>query len=696
MQRVGRNDPCPCGSGKRAKHCCHQLTMDRAPAGDAVVVSATSHEDAFAPAAVDAGAHFSQATPLLAQGKLEAAVEHLERALAMRPDYAEAHLTLGQALWQQGKLAAAAASLENGLSLMPYLAEAHSNLGLLYDALGKRDAAVESFRKALAIKPDFAWAHCNLGNVLIAQGDLPAAIESYRNALAIDPNHVEAWVNLGNALNARDDLDAALECYRKALSINPDHAVACVNICAPLQAQGNFDAAIDSFLRALSLRPDFADAHSGLLFVLSFHPGYSPAQRLAEARRYGAAVMARAKPFERWLADPNARAPAARPLRVGLVSGDLRTHPVGFFVETILAHFDPARIELVAYPTLPREDETTARLKPRFAAWNSIVGLSDEAAATRIHSDGIHILIDLAGHTAHNRLPIFAWRPAPVQASWLGYFATTGVPTIDYLLADRVSVPESLREQFTEVIWYLPDTRFCFTAPTDSARLQPAPLPAARNGYITFGCFQNPLKLNDAVLAVWGRILTAQPDARLRLLSRQMRYPAARARLRDRLRRFGIAPERVTMVGHVPREDYLMAHAEVDIILDTFPYPGATTTCEALWMGVPTMTLAGDTLISRQGASLLACAGLDDWIAVDVDDYVARTLAHASDIDRLARLRSALRRKVLASPLFDAPRFARNLEAALEGMWEQALRDARSRSTSPTIARVPARGVRGS
>ncbi len=671
MQRVGRNDPCPCGSGKRAKHCCHQLGMDRAPSGDARVAIPTGRQDAFAHVPADADAHFRQANHLLAQGNAEAAAKHLESALAVRPDHAEAYMTLTQALWQQGKLDAAAASLEKGLSLMPGHAVAHSNLGLLYGKLGKRDAAVESFRKALAINPDFAWAHCNLGNVLAADGNLPAAIESYRNALAIDPNHVETWVNLGNTLNAKDDFEAAVECYRKALSIKPDHAVAWANICAPLQAQGNLDAAIDSFRKALELRPDFADAQSGLLNVMSFHPAYSPAERLAEARRYGAGVTARAKPFDRWPADQNVCAPPAKPLRVGLVSGDLRTHPVGFFIESILAHFDPAEVELVAYVTLAREDETTARLKPRFTAWNSIVDLEDEVAASRIRGDGIHILIDLAGHTAHNRLPVFAWKPAPVQVSWLGYFATTGVPAIDYLLADRVSVTESLREQFTETIWYLPDTRFCFTPPPDSARLQPGPLPAVRNGHITFASFQNPIKLNDAVLAAWGRILFALPDARLRLLNRQMEYPSARARLRDRLHGFGIASERLTMVGQVPREDYLVAHADVDIILDTFPYPGATTTCEALWMGVPTVTLAGDTLVSRQGASLLACAGLDEWIAGDVDDYVARALAHAADVDRLARLRSELRRKVLASPLFDAPQFARNLVTALQEMWKR-------------------------
>jgi len=682
MQKIGRNEPCPCGSGRRAKHCCHRLgaNQERA-ADDAMVASSSAGEERPA----EAIAHFGQATSLLAQGRVEEAVAGLRRALMLRPSYAEAHLTLGQALWQQGKLAAAATSLETGLSLMPDLAEAHSNLGLLYGALGKHDAAIESFRRALAIKPDFAWAYCNLGNVQAARGDLQAAIESYRQALAVEPDHVETWVNLGNTLNAQGDVDAAVECYRKAISIKPGHAIAWLNMCAPLQAQGNLDAAVDSFRTAMSLKPDYAEAHSGLLYLLNVHPGYSPAQRLTEARRYGAGVMARVKPSDRWPTEPSSRASAPKPLRVGLVSADLRTHPVGFFVESILAHLDPLRVQLFAYSTLQREDETTARLKPRFAALGSIADLGDEAAANRIRGDAIHVLVDLAGHTAHNRLPVFAWRPAPVQVSWLGYFATTGVPTMDYLLADPVSVPESLRGQFTETVWHLPDTRFCFTAPGEDARLELVPLPALGNGYITFGCFQNPLKLNDAVLEAWGRILTALPSARLRLLSDAMRFPSARERLRDRLRRFGIPADRVTTFGHLPRDEYLAAHAAVDIILDTFPFPGGTTTCEALWMGVPTVTLAGDTLISRQGASLLACAGLDDWIATDGADYVARALAHAQDVERLARLRAQLRQQVLASPLFDARRFARNLETALEAMWGRSTHEPNALSSSARV-----------
>lgn len=615
-----------------------------------------------------AEAQVALASKLIAQGKLDAAIERLTAALALRPDLATASFMLAQALWMQGKLEAAAERLRDGLRSMPGLAEAHNNLGLIYQSLRRYEAAVESFGNALAINPRLAWAHCNLGNALHEQRKPDDAIESYRRALAIDPRHAESYVNLGNVLQEQGDLDAGIVSYRSALALRPETAATYVNLGSALQAQGDLDGAIGSFRKALSLQPDNLEARSGLLFSMNIHPAFSPTERLDEARRFGSIALARAQPFSSWAVAATDR---ARPLRIGCISGDLRTHPTGFFVESVLEHLDRTRLEIVAYPTLAQEDDLTARIKPRFVAWSSIAGLNDQAAAMKIRADCIDILIDLSGHTAHNRLPVLAWRPAPVQATWLGYFATTGVPGIDYLLADRASVPESQADPFTEALWYLPDCRFCFSPPTDKEELRAAPLPALFNGAVTFGSFQNLLKLSDRVLAAWGRILRELPRARLRVQNRSMSFAPARAHLLHRLSRAGIASDRVALAGQAPRREYLLAHAEVDIILDTFPYTGATTTCEALWMGVPTLTLAGDTMVSRQGASLLACAGQSDWVAEDESDYVARAIACASDLDRLARLRSTLRESVLASPLFDARRFARHLEEALLGMWRE-------------------------
>jgi predicted O-linked N-acetylglucosamine transferase (SPINDLY family) len=622
----------------------------------------------------------AKADALLEKGQVGPAIDALNAALAQRPDFAPASFTLAQALWMKGDLGGAAEKLRDGLAVMPRVAEAHNNLGLVYSTLGRYDAAIESFNRALAIHPNVAWVHCNLGNALQAQGNADAAIASYRRALAIDALHAESHLNLGNVLKDRSDLDGAVAGYRQAVGLRRDNALGHVALGSALQAQGELDAALASFRKALSLEPENGDARSGVLFTMNIHAGFSASERVAEARRYGSTVVRRARPFTSWKVDASDRSTASTPLRVGLVSGDLRTHPVGFFMESMLGHIDAGRIALIAYPTLAREDDLTARIKPRFAAWHPIAGVDDESAARRIRDDAIHLLVDLSGHTALNRLPLFAWKAAPVQLSWLGYFATTGVPAMDYLLADRVSVPESARDQFTETVWHFPDTRFCFTPPAGATRLDPSPLPALRNGRVTFGSFQNLLKLNDAVLAVWGRILQALPQSRLRLQNDALSYEPARARLLQRLARVGIGPERVTLSGPMPREAYLRAHAEVDILLDTFPYNGATTTCEALWMCVPTLTLAGETLVSRQGVSLLTSAGLSDWIADDETAYMMRAVDFASDLDRLGRLRSRLREQVAASPLCDAARFARNFEDVLAGMW---------RSTDPGNALTP-------
>lgn len=589
-KKIRRNDPCPCGSGKRYKQCCG---------------STAEAPQAHNPLPRD----------------FQTALEH----------------------HQAGRL---------------------SQAELLY-------------KKIIQESPghtDVPHFHRNLGDVRLALGKLDAAVGSYHQALLLKPDYADAYLNQGAALHSQGKFDAAVENFGKAIALAPDNPVARNNLALTLQEQAKLDEAVMNYQQALVLKPDYIKAHSNLLFTLSYHSRCSPDEYLEEARRYGEKVLARAKPYTRWQISPAEQASqSTQSLRVGLVSGDFRTHPVAFFLERVLACLDPARIELVAYSTNRQEDELTARIKPRFAAWNTLEGMNDETAAQKIHGDGIHILIDLAGHTGRTsdkRLPLFAWKPAPVQVSWLGYFASTGVPGMDYLLADPISVPASHQSHFTEMVWHLPDSRLCFTPPAESANTLRTPLPAMRNGHIIFGCFQSLPKVNEGVLSVWARIFRALPQARLRLQNKQMSCPASREHLLQRLTQAGIAPEQVTLEQPTNREAYLAAHAEVDIILDTFPYPGGTTTCEALWMGVPTLTLAGNTLLSRQGASLLACAGLPDWIARDENDYVTRALAHATDINRLAHLRSTLRAQMLASPLCDAPRFALNLEKALQGMWQ--------------------------
>lgn len=611
----------------------------------------------------------SRGNQFLAEGKLAEAVACYQQAIQIDPSFPEGYLNLGFALKAQKRYEEAERALKQALLLNPKLEDAHYLIGAIAQHQGKLNVAIESFNTALALKPDFEIVYCDLCHALFQSGKIGMAKRVIENALTLNPNRAEFHCDQGNLFYHEKQLDQAIACYQTALLLKPDSSHIHTNMGNVLMKMGNIEAAIDSYEKVLALDPNTIEAESCLLFIRAYHSKESPNLYLTAAKRYGQKVSMLAQPYKHWPVSPAGR--GLGPLRVGLVSGDLNNHPVAFFLESMLEHINTECVELVAYPSSFQEDEITARLKPHFISWNSIFGLSDEAAARKIHADGIHILIDLAGHTTYNRLSMFAWKPAPIQVNWLGYLASTGVPGIDYLLADPVSVPDANRQYFTETIWHLPNTVNCLTPPATSPRLAVTPPPAIHNGHITFGCFQNLTKVNDAVLAVWGRIFQALPDARLRLQIKQMESPDAREQILKRLSNVGIAPQRVNLKGIInSRDDYLVTHAEVDIILDTFPCPGITTTCEALWMGVPTLTLTGDTLLSRQGVSLLSCAGLAAWIASDEDDYVARALAHASDINQLAQLRLELRQKVLSSPIFDAPRFALDLEQALQNMWQ--------------------------
>lgn len=648
----------------------------------------------------------------------------------MKLDAREADRLFGEALqsYRGGRYDEAVARYRAVLALAPYHARAHHHLGSLAVRAGQPMAGLTHFKVALQAN---AWhgdywasyvdalaraglaeparqmlAHAQargLAPELVAQlaRQLPGAtfggvsnpvpapatqilarlatlgrarhfaeMESLAGALTMrEPANGAAWLALGTAILEQGGGVEAYEPLCMAVAILPGNADAHESLGTACVRMGEFALAETCFRHALASAPNVARTRSNLLFVLNYTADASSATRLAEAREYGQrATESAGMRHSSWHCGPPGS--DAERLRVGLVSGDLVSHPVGHFLESLLGQLDPRRVELFAYSTNDRTDELTERIRPRLTAWRSIANRDDADAAATIHADGIHVLIDLAGHTAANRLAVFAQKPAPVQVSWLGYFATTGVQEIDYLLADHVGLPASLRAQFTEKIHYLPDTRLCFTPPREAPEV--APLPALKNGYVTFGCFQQLSKLQEPVLAAWARVLAAVPESRLRVQSPPLAADAVRHDFARRLATQGIDPARADLFAGAPRGDYLAAHAEVDIILDTFPYPGGTTTCEALWMGVPTMTLAGDSLLARQGASLLAAAGLSDWIAETTDGYVSGVVARAADLASLSVLRTGLREQVAASPLFDAPRFARHFEAALMAMWRAA------------------------
>jgi len=621
--KLGRNDPCSCGSGKKYKNCC---------LGKAGV----PHPNASAPSM----ANLNQLDSLFFSGRYAELENYAGLLLKPHPNSGVVWKLLGLSLQMQGKDALSA--MQRAAELLPRDAEAHGNLAALLRDRGQLELSLASGLHAIKIKPDFAEAHNNLGVALQHLGQFDDAVASYRRALQLKPDFAEAHNNLGSTLKDLGQLDDALASYR----------------------------------RAIQLKSNFTEALSNLLFILNYTDNLVPSYYLEQARQYGQMVTGKVgHRFSDWPVEPQTKR-----LRVGMVSGDFRKHSVGYFLEGLLAHIDPARIELIAYPTHHEKDELTARIRPYFSAWKPLLGLNDEVAARLIHADGVHVLIDLSGHTFHNRLPVFAWKPAPVQVSWLGFPATTGVAEMDYVLGDPHALPPELENHFSEAVWRLPESYLCLTAPSSS--IDVVPLPALAAGYVAFGSFNNLSKMTDAVVAVWARILRSVPNSRLLLKTKQLRDPVVCENTRQRFSACGIAPDRLILNGTLAsRADHLAAYNKVDIALDTFPYPGVTTSAEALWMGVPVLSLRGDRFMSRTAESIAHNAGLPDWVAADEDDYVAKAVALAGDLTKLAALRAGLRQQVLASPLFDAPRFARDFEDALWGMWQ-----ARNQSNPPTPA----------
>ncbi|MBF0460211.1 MAG: tetratricopeptide repeat protein, partial [Magnetococcales bacterium] len=555
--------------------------------------------------------------------------------------------------------------------------EAHYNLGNLLQDLKRFEEAEVSYRHALRVEPDFAEAHYNLGNLLHELKRFEEAEASYRQALRVEPDFAEAHYNLGNLLHELKRFEEAEASYRQALHVKPDYAEAHSNLGNLLKDVGRLDEAERSYHQALTIAPDYAHAHSGLLFTHNYQGDKNLEESLADARKYGELVASQAKPFSH----PVTPADSNRRLRVGLVSGDLRNHPVGYFLEGVVEALNPADIELFAYDTFCQEDNLTQKFKTSIPHWRTVDSLSDAELAQFIQSDAIDILMDLAGHTGHNRLGMFAWKPAPVQVTWLGYFATTGVAAIDYILGDPINLPGSDRWHFVEKPWHLPDCYLCFTPP--DFPLTVTPLPACTNGFVTFGCFNKISKVTAAVVACWARILLSVPDSRLFLKNVAFADAKMRFKIMEQFQQAQIASERLILEGPQTREQYLAAYNRVDLALDPFPFPGGTTSVEGLWMGVPVLTKKGNRFLSHQGETILTHAGLPDWIATDVDDYVRKAVDFANDLPGLATLRAGLRQQVLRSPLFDAPRFANNLTKAWQEMWRIWCHADRTRSTRP-------------
>ncbi|ADE10841.1 TPR repeat-containing protein [Sideroxydans lithotrophicus ES-1] len=612
-----------------------------------------------------AGWYFNLGNIFMAQGKWQKSEDCYQCVLMLKADFPEVYNNLGIIRKAMGQPVEAEACYRRAIEIRPNYADAYNNLGSVLQYLGRPVEAEVSYKHAIQLEPARAESYSNLGNTLQELGRYHEAEASLRRALQLQPDHAQAYNNLGGTLKHMGRLQEAESCYRRALHISPEKAEVHSNLGATLMDMGRLHEAEQCYREALRINPEYFPAHSNLLFMMNYASNSNPEIGLAEAKFYGMKVSSKASAkFRDWSCNRQAKR-----LRIGFVSGDFRQHPIGYFLESVLKQIDPVSLELFAYPTYHAADEITARLQPRFAAWRPLCGMSDEDSARLIHGDGLHVLIDLSGHTQHNRLPVFAWKPAPIQVSWQGYLATTGVAEIDYFLADPYVAPIREAGHFTEEIWRLPECYMCFTEP--AVALDVAPLPSLSTGCITFGSLNNLTKMSDATVALWAQILTAVPGSQLFLKTRLLSASEMRESVIRRYAQYGIPERRLILegAGTLTRSEYLESYRHIDIALDPFPYAGCTTSIEGLWMGVPLLTKRGDRFESHLGETINCNAGLADWIAIDEDDYVAKAVNLSSDPERLASLRAGLRHQVLSSPLFDAPRFARNFEQALRGMW---------------------------
>ena len=644
------------------------------------------------------GAVFSQS------GRMEDALNVHEVALDLIPEDAGALFNVGFSLYKLGRLNEASKKYGEAIKFNPDYIDAHFNLGVTLQEMEKLKDAKSYYKETVRLDPDHIGAHNNLGNVLKDLGEYEEAAKAYRRIIELDPENSQALYNLSLATSEFGSLEEAETTYRAAIKAKPNFALAHNNLAVTLKDLGKFGEAEESYRQAIKFKPDFDQAHFNLADLLGRAGKYEAAQvsfkqSIAINPKYVNAFHNRNfflnyttdnspkeiyqihMDFEKQFGGLDRRTSlnlpdfmsAKKPLRVGYVSGDLRNHSVAYFLLPILEKHNSEHVEIFCYYNNNVNNQMTDRLRSASDHWRSVYKVSDEDTVELIKNDNIDILVDLSGHSDKNRLLVFAQKPAPIQVTWLGYPNTTGLSAIDYRLTDLVADPVGIADDLhSEELMRLPDGFLCYkgdlTVPPSKV------LPSKKNGFTTFGSFNNFSKMSPQVIKVWADILHKVPNSKLILKSSNEVFDE-----KDYLKLFleeGISKDRVEIYGRLANyQDHLNLYNLIDICLDTFPYNGATTTCEALWMGVPVIALLGDRHVGRVGASILNSAGLKDFVAEDSDAYIDLATEYAGNEDYLENLRLSLRQKIQSSSLCDADTAARSLETAYKEMWNRYLKE---------------------
>lgn len=629
-------------------------------------------------------------------GRLKQAEQEYRYILKDAPDSIPAWVNLGNVLHEQERYKEAVDCFRCAISHAPGQAEAHNNLGNALNELQRSKEAIAVLEQAISLRPDYVQAYNNLGNAYLSMANLDKARICYEQATVHNPRYAEAWHNLGcvyRQLNqyekALAQCDHALELnprlvdahltrglcfldqgrlteaetsFRSAMTLAPKDMDALTNLCGVLQDSGRLREGVECYRDALAARPD-QRTYSMLLLSMHYPSGITPLELFEEHCRWAKMVVNEGSVFNAKIISRSER----HRLRIGYVSPDFRRHPVATLLKPVLASRDRSEFEIYCYANVNRPDDVTERFREMSDGWRNIAGRSAVEVASMIFTDEIDILVDLAGHTGDNRLDVFALKPAPVQVSWLGYFNTTGLDAIDYILADEYSVPHDNQQFFVEKVVRLPHSRFCYAGPEEVVPVSCTPV--SEKGYISFGSFNHLAKLNPQVVALWARIMREIPQSRLVLKRMQFADKATQKRFVDAFKQHGITADRLDLRAGSTHRKMLEEYRDIDIALDPFPYTGGMTTLEALWMGVPVVTLAGNTLLGRQSASFLRLIGMENLISNDEDGYCDIALRLSADVPGLVTFRSELRQRIQSSTLGDCAAFARDLECVYRQMW---------------------------
>ena len=606
---------------------------------------------------------------LYRSGKLNGLEAKIENYIKKFPQSFTLYNLLGAVFAEKDQLEKSEYQHRKSIKINPNYAEGYNNLGIVLQKLKKFDDAIIVYKKAIKIKPDFDLAYNNLAKTYKYLKNFNEAIIYSKKAIELKTDFAEAYNTLGTALSSLEKLDDSYKNLKRAIEIKPDYVEAHANLGNLFKKLGNIEKCVESYQRAIEINPNYYHVYSNLLFNLLYHTKFDYKHYIKIAKKFRASL----KKIPDKLCAPFVYDSNAKKIKIGFVSADFRQHPVGYFLRDAIKELKKKNLELIAYSNNKKKDSLSFELQSHFNNWYEISDINDLDLINQIRNDGVHILFDLSGHSSNNRLPIFINKPAPVQVTWVGFAGSTGIPEIDYIFGDKYITPLDSKEQFVETIFHLPNIWCCFSQP-DIKIIKNELTPASKNGFITFGSFNNYDKFNENVIKIWSKILRSVPNSKLILKNPMFKHEHLKNNIKYMFEKNNIGKKELILEEGSPRKELLESYNKIDIALDTFPYSGATTSFESILMGVPVLTIKGNSFVSRTTESLNKNCGMLNWIANNENDYISKAIQFSKDIAQLSKIKKNLRETIYTSPLFDAKLFADQLNNSVWEIWKNYLK----------------------